>query len=101
MPDLMAMVADLIGAHGRVEIAFRTAADAPPRRPQDRWQPVLQELHAAVGLVSSLAAGSPTRRPGTRTRPCRSHVADAWARPPCASTAGRGTTRAGCARAAR
>ena len=37
MPDLMAMVADLIGAHGRVEIAFRTAADAPPRRPQDRW----------------------------------------------------------------
>ena len=57
MPDLMAMVADLIGAHGRVEIAFRTAADAPPRRPQDRWQPVLQELHAAVGLVSSLAAG--------------------------------------------
>lgn len=57
MTDLMTMVADLIGERGRVEIAFRTAAEASPRRPQDRWQPVLQELHAAVGLVSSLAAG--------------------------------------------
>jgi hypothetical protein len=67
-----AKLGDLIGEHGRLEVAYRLAL-AGNGSPAERWQPVLHALHQAVGLASGLAAGH-TSLPGTsdlgELRPC-------------------------------
>jgi hypothetical protein len=66
--DLQALLGDLIGDHGRLEVAYRTAATAAgqPLPVQGRyaaaarWEQVLQVLHRATSLASGLAAGHTT-----------------------------------------
>lgn len=63
--DVLQALGELIGAHGRLETAYRTAATAPdqplPVQGQftaaSRWEQTLQILHRATSLVSGLAAG--------------------------------------------
>lgn len=74
MTDLTAMLADLVGPGGRLEVAFRAAVHAPAQRSADRWQPVLNELHDALGLAVGLATDQtepPTSTPyPAKTEPC-------------------------------
>lgn len=62
--DLAALVADLIGDQGRLATAYRTAAVGPNAQgafaAAAQWEPVLQILHRATGLVTGLAAGYTT-----------------------------------------
>lgn len=63
--DPIALLGQLVGEHGLLEVAYRTAlAGTQPQPPAHRWEPVLQALHRAVSLASGLAAGHTTTPTG-------------------------------------